>query len=148
MEILKTPTKGLSKGFPTPSPRGRKNEQLMESTPCSFSSTTLWKNNLLKVKIFLKTSGIKHSTKITGKPMVNIVECGMLKFFTTAFKQGPVENFFTTNADTKESGFQHQIASEFLQKRNYLSRNESINKTETMPRSGVCRHCTSCRGCF
>ena len=97
MEIFKTPTKGVAKAFPAPLPSWKKKEQFMESTALIFSSTTPWKNNLLKVKIFLKTSGIKHSTKITGKPIVNIVECGMLNFSPTRPQQSPVENFFTTD---------------------------------------------------
>lgn len=66
----------------------------MDSQTETFSSTTLWKQTLLNVKILSKTSGIKHSTKITEKSEVKIVECGKLRFSTNhPFTGGGGEGF-------------------------------------------------------
>ncbi len=147
MEILKTPKNRMDKGFSDAFPRGRKNEQNPELHSPSFSSTTSWKNYLWKVKISLKTSGIKHSTKITEKLKVNIVECGMLRFLTTSLKQDPVENY------------KHRMTKGF----STVSRARPArgNKAETsqepyrgsacrgtLPRFSLRGHPVSCRGCF
>ena len=66
----------------------------MDSQTETFSSTALWKQTLLNVQILSKTSGIKHSTKITEKSEVKIVECGKLEFSTNGpFTRGGGESF-------------------------------------------------------
>ncbi len=66
----------------------------MDSQTKTFSSTALWKQTLLNVQILSKTSGIKHSTKITEKSEVKIVECGKLRFSTKhPFTGGGGEGF-------------------------------------------------------
>ena len=76
MEKWKSPLVRATKAFSGNCPCGIENEQFRENPVPPIFPTTPLKQGVLIVKTSGTFSGIKHSTKITEKYDVKIVECG------------------------------------------------------------------------